>query len=339
MSWLLHEEVARSMQRAERAGLAPTAEQRSEFATLQAAAGSSPRILSLAGNVAEIRVEGVLTNAPDILAMWFGGGNTTYRDIVSALARAKSDPAVKSAVLYIDSPGGAVHGLFDALAAVESFRAVKPLSVRASNAQSAAYAIAAAAGRIEATNAAANFGCIGVAASYFLDEDVVTLTNTESPSKRPDPTTEEGKAVVVQYLDAVNDLFVDAIARGRGSVSKEEVKTKYGRGATLLADEARRLGMIDSIAKSPWRSTGQQASASSTSADLAGLLAAHAASSAPAGETPGQTAKRLCELLCATTGQTEPAAATPAGDLGDQVFALMEVRLGRTKTAHPRLRT
>jgi ClpP class serine protease len=265
--WLIHDEVLRALREAKRAGFEPTAEQRAEFDSKIVAAreGGLPRNMRVAGDVAEIRVEGVLTKSPDFFAMWFGGGNTTYADIQTALAIAKSDPTVRSAVLYVDSPGGTVDGLFDTLASIEAFKAEKKLTVKAANALSAAYAIAALAGKIEAANAAASFGSVGVAVAYYLDDSLVELTNSESPDKRPDLSTEEGKAVVVRYLDAIHELFVDAIARGRGTTSKD-VTEGFGRGASLLAGDAKQRGMIDSIAKPALRALGGARAEATTAA-------------------------------------------------------------------------
>lgn len=247
--WLIHSDIAQAMNDARAAGVQPSAEQLSAFNAPLSADGADPRIMRRAGATVEIRIEGALTKKPDVMAAWFGGGNTTYADIQTSLAIAQSDPSVKSVVLYVDSPGGQVDGLFDTLAAIESFRGSgKKLSVSASQAQSAAYAIAAMAGPIEATGPAAQFGSVGVVATFLQREDVLTLTNTDSPDKRPDLSTDEGKAVVVRYLDAVNDLFVDAIARGRG-VNAKSVTESFGRGSTLLASQAKAAGMIDSIAK------------------------------------------------------------------------------------------
>ena len=247
--WLLAEETLRDMQRTERSGIMPSPAQQQAFEE-RVAARSSPPNLTTAGSVAEIAVEGVLTKRPNFWASLFGGGNTSYSDIIMALSIAKNDPGVKSVVLRVDSPGGHVDGLFDTLAALQAF--TKPISVRASNAQSAAYAIAAVGGKIEALGPSSNFGSIGTAIDYVMwsDVEVVSITNSDSPDKRPDPKTEEGRRVIVQYLDAVNDLFVDAIATGRG-VKKSVVSQDYGRGATLLAGEAKRRGMVDSIRKQP----------------------------------------------------------------------------------------
>lgn len=237
------------MQQAWRAGLIPTAAQREEHAERQAAIEASsgvPRNLKIAGDVAEIRVEGVLTQKPDFFAYWYGGGNTTYEQIQQAFALAQADTGVKRVSLYVDSPGGEVSGLFDALAAIEAFS--KPISVLASCACSAAYAIASVAGKIEGTNAAAQFGSIGVAATFWVFEEQVTITSTEAPDKRPDLSTEEGRAVVRKFLDDIHEVFAAAIAKGR-ETTVEKVNTEFGRGATLLAGEAKKRGLIDKIAK------------------------------------------------------------------------------------------
>lgn len=162
-------------------------------------------------------------------------------------------------MLKISSPGGTVAGLFDTLAVLEAFE--KPVTVRASLAASAAYSIAAVGGRIEATNLAAEFGSIGVAVTYLHLEELIDITSTEAPNKRPDPSTDEGKAVIREHLDAVHDLFVDAIARGRSKVLSEKltidtVNETFGRGAVVLAADARKRKMID---KMPTRPSGARA--------------------------------------------------------------------------------
>jgi len=285
--WLIEESVVRQMQEARKLGAKPTAEQAAAFQERQQVElrdGELPRNMRLAGSTAEIRVQGVLTKTPDIFAYFFGGGNTTYRSIITGLAIAKSDPTVKSVVLYVDSPGGTVDGLFEVLAAIEDFRGTKALSVKAENAMSAAYGISAVAGKIEATNAGASFGSVGVATAYWVFDDYIQITNTDSPDKRPNVKTEEGKEVVRRELDAIHELFIDAIARGRGnSTTAKDVREDYGRGATLLAGEAKKRGMIDSIAKPGLRAVGatqqpvgaQAEEQGETQMDLRTLKASH----------------------------------------------------------------
>src|SRR5690606_11582902 len=165
-------------------------------------------------------------------------------------AMARTDDSIKRVVFYVDSPGGQVHGLFDTLAAIESFP--KPMVSRCAYACSAAYAIPAMAGKIEAINPAVSVGSVGVVASYFVDDGVIDITSTEAPDKRPDVSTEEGQAVIRKHLDALHELFVDAIARGRTHATGREftvddVNANFGRGAVVLGKEAKRRGMVDMV--------------------------------------------------------------------------------------------
>lgn len=248
--WLLKYEVAESMQRAVKLGMTPTSAQCAEFVARQQQAealnNGRPPNFKVAGDVAEISVDGVLTRKPDFFAWLFGGGNTSYESIVQSIALAETDPAVRQVVFNIHSPGGHVEGLFDTLAAIEGMK--KKRSVRASMADSAAYAIAAAAGRIEAVNPASEFGSIGVAMSFLQLDEMIDITSTNAPNKRPDVSTPEGQAVVREYLDAIHELFADAIARGRGTTVKD-VNENFGRGSVLLANDAKRRGMIDKVSR------------------------------------------------------------------------------------------
>jgi ClpP class serine protease len=206
-----------------------------------------PSPLSVAGSTARIDVEGVLTEKPDFFAELFGDGNTTYSDIEAALAAAVKDPRVQTIELHVNSGGGSVAGLFGCLDSIKAARASgKKMLAVCEAAQSAAYAIAAATGRIEARGVSSAFGSIGVAASFYLSDRVVDITSTDAPHKRPDVRTEEGKATVREYLDETSDLFVAAIATGRG-VTSEKVRKNYGGGKSFLAETAKAHGMVDHI--------------------------------------------------------------------------------------------
>lgn len=215
----------------------------SAFGADSVAAG--PDILNTAGSIASIAIKGILTKTPDFFARYFGGGNTTYESIIESIALAEQDDTISSIILDIDSPGGNISGLFDALAAIE--KADKPITaVVNGQAASAAYAIAAQADTIQATSKAASFGSIGIVMRAFIDENVMDITSTEAPKKRPDPKTEQGKKDIVAYLDDIHELFADSIAEGRG-ISANKVNKEFGQGAMVFATEAQKRGMIDSI--------------------------------------------------------------------------------------------
>lgn len=265
MLWLIEQRAGQELQRAIKALPPLTNEQASALLGEVNAGPASERVMSVAEGVATIRVHGVLVPGVSLESYFYFGGRTRYGDIREALAVAADAPEVKRVVLDIDSPGGRVDGLFETLEAIKLFR--KPMSVRASCACSAAYAIAAAAGgKIEAATEASEFGSVGVVTTYYFwaAETVVDITSTEAPDKRPDVTTEEGKAVVRKHLDAIHDLFVEAIAEGR-NVKKSDVNANFGRGAVMLAREAKASGLIDGLPTKRRRPAGTRAEAPATS--------------------------------------------------------------------------
>ena len=181
--WLLLASIREAFEQAQKTGTIPGAQQQLEYeARISSESGDMPRLLTVAGNNAEIAVQGAITNRPSLMAFLFGGGNTTYADIVSALAVAEQDPEIDNITLAIDSPGGTIAGLFDTLAAIEA--AKKPIKAVVSNtAASAAYAIASQADEIVATNKAARFGSVGIVVSGFVDENEFAVTSTNAPKK------------------------------------------------------------------------------------------------------------------------------------------------------------
>lgn len=326
MWWLLENSVRKAIEAAQNAGVVPTVEQQTQFEATHTAlaADSNSRILSVAGNSAEIAIKGVITQTPSFLAMLFGGGNTTYPEIISALAEAEADTSITEIILAIDSPGGQFDGLFDTLAAIQT--TTKPVKAVISNlGASAAFAIASQADEIIATNVAARIGSIGVAATFGINENEITITSTNSPKKRPDVTTLEGIAMVREELDAMHEIFVDAIAEGRGTTT-EKINAEFGQGATLLAGEALKRGMIDGIAKTSLRLVGNAESTTSAQKggdnsekgpmDLTTLKAEHSATYAAAMED-GVTKERDRVTAHLTMGKA-------SGDMKTAITAISE---------------
>lgn len=245
MYWLLEQNALQSLELAHSCGLTVTAEQQAEFSARISSAEDGPRILKTAGGSAEMTIEGVLTDSPDIFAMIFGGGNTTYPEIVAALAAAEANPEVERLRVTMKTPGGSMDGLFDAIAAMQAFS--KPIDVVASLAASAGYALAAQGDTIAAKDLSSRFGSVGVVGTFSKPGDnKVVITSTQAPNKRPDLDTKKGRDVALQEIDALHDIFVDAIGEGRG-VTPKTVNADFGKGSTFLAGEALKRGMIDAV--------------------------------------------------------------------------------------------
>lgn len=203
-------------------------------------------VMNVAGGTAYIDVQGVLAKKRDFWAVLFGYGSTAYPDVIDAIQRAEVDPRVKDIQLNIDSPGGSVDGMFDAVAAIRS--AEKPTRAYVGGmAASAAYALASQADEIVASSEATQIGSIGVVASFYVNDNRIDITSTEAPNKRPNVMTEEGQAVIRTQLDEMHELFVEGIATGR-STTPDTVNASYGRGGVMLARAAKKRGMIDAIA-------------------------------------------------------------------------------------------
>jgi ClpP class serine protease len=197
LHWLLsHEALQVRMVRAIREARTPLTAKAPEPKP-RAGAGGLPSVFAFDGATATISVRGVLTPVPDAEAAWFDEPNTVYGDLQESLRIAASDPRVRDIVWDIDSPGGAVDGLFGLLDDIGEARAsgVK-MSVVADNAHSAAYGIAAAVGNITARSRMSSFGSVGVATSGFISGGIcgTVVDIASSELRRSDPTCRRPKA-------------------------------------------------------------------------------------------------------------------------------------------------
>lgn len=238
--WLIQAETLRAIEEARLAGHEAQAVSR----VPDSEDSDEPRILTRAGNRARISIRGTMTRHRNILAMIFGGGNTTYSEIERALAQADADPSVEEIELALDTPGGAVDGLYDALAAVSatSTRTV----ARIDKASSAGFILASATDEMVATNPTSTVGSFGVAVEAMITEGRVSITNRESPDKRPDLQTEEGQAVVQDHLDSLHAIFVEEVAKNR-NVAQANLTEQFGAGRVFTARDALNRGMLDRI--------------------------------------------------------------------------------------------
>jgi ClpP class serine protease len=263
MTWLIKQDIFDQMQAAMASGRMPSALDQATYEAEQSNyAADLPRGMSVAGNTAAISITGVLTNAPDLFARWFGGGNTVYSDIAQAAVIADNDPNITSVEFDIDSPGGQASAeWFAVMTTIANMSTPTRATVRGL-AASAAYGIAAQADSIVAVNAMAAVGSIGVVATFRANDGTIEVTSTNAPNKRPDPKTEAGVATIRAQLDQIEAEFIGAVGRGRKK-NYEDVKSEFGQGAVFLAAQALERGMIDSISSStPGTTTTANAQAS-----------------------------------------------------------------------------
>ncbi len=202
--------------------------------------------------VAIIDITGTITPRATILSLLFGG--TDLQTVQGELDVALADSSVKKIVLNVDSPGGAVAGVSELADRIYAARSIKPVEAFVSGmGASAAYWLAAAAGRIVVSDTA-QVGSIGVVGTV-LDDRVrqgmqgVTfheIVSSNAPKKRPDPLTPEGRNVLQTEIDSIASVFTAKVARYRG-VPEETVNRDFGQGGSLVGAAAVRAGMADVV--------------------------------------------------------------------------------------------
>lgn len=205
--------------------------------------------------MAHIDIVGELTPAAetDACGAYTAEALTEYGFIQAAARAAEADPKVKSIAFHADTPGGYEDGLDETAQIIA--RLSKPTTTFVHNlTASAGYWLASQTDKIVAMSPDAMVGSIGVAMDVYdttAAEQAIgitrrTFTSTDAPNKRPDLSTKDGQAQVVQMLDSLHEVFVSRVASGRG-VTPETVNKQFGAGALVIAGEALRVGMIDEV--------------------------------------------------------------------------------------------
>lgn len=219
-------------------------------------------------------------------------GASSYELIARDFTTALENPQIKGIILDIDSPGGEVNGVSELSNMVYAARGKKPLVAYASgDAASGAYWIASAADEIvvSETSALGSIGVVGVyrGKSGKQGEDV-EIVSSQSPHKRLDPQTDEGRARLQARIDSMANVFIGAIARNR-DVAGEIVQTHYGGGDVMIGSRAVEAGLADRVGS--LEQLIQELSGLTKSPPLEGFFVDHS----PQPSTPKQE-KKLMDL-------------------------------------------
>ena len=210
-----------------------------------------------AGKTAIVPILGPLTKTKDFFFSLFSDNNTTYDSIIAGVQAADSDDEIENTELNIDSPGGNWIGLTEAVQAIAG--AKKPITAKITGmATSAAYVLAAQADKIISSTIGNNIGGLGVVTHRFKFGEEKTVRSSNASKKNPDAFTAQGEKDLKKELDAIETQAIKMVSDGRsaatgGKITEKIVKKDFGRGASMLADEALSLNMIDEITPAPAR--------------------------------------------------------------------------------------
>ncbi len=204
------------------------------------------------GNIAVIEVDGVLVHKGGWLDAYCGFIGYNY--LLGMLEAARHDPDVLGIWLDMNSPGGAVSGLFQfvgELAEMTQQAGGKPIHVWVNEmACSAAYTMASVCDRI-AGPITATVGSIGVVATVktinrALDDAGIDVSIFRSgPRKmRGGPLEDDTRSRIQRSVDEAYDILSNVVAAGRG-ISLDAIDGM--EGDWFEGREALALGLLDAV--------------------------------------------------------------------------------------------
>lgn len=216
-------------------------------ATARAAANDSGKPYAINAGLAILALRGPMTK--------YGSLGSSTIGMKLTLRQAVADPAVDAILLVIDSPGGSVDGTADLALEVARINAFKPVvAFLEDTAASAAYWVASQAGRVIG-NSTGVFGGIGVyaviedwskaAADAGVKVHVIRAGEFKGAGTTGTEVTDKQLNDFQRIIDATNELFIAAVAKGRGLTSKQAAKLNDGR--VYVGAEAVALGLVDKI--------------------------------------------------------------------------------------------
>ncbi len=212
-------------------------------------------LLHVQDGIGVVSVRGLISNVDSPYNTMFG--LTSYPAISEALIQAASNPDIKSIVLDVDTPGGAVAGVVDASELISTInKQVKPVDAYVSNsALSAGYWLASAARKIYASKTA-SVGSIGVIMTHVersaqLKEDGINVTVLRAGKYKAlasgvEPLTSEARAQIQETLDAAYAVFAQHVVKARG-MTMPVFEATAGQGRVFLGAKGLDVGLVDGV--------------------------------------------------------------------------------------------
>lgn len=200
--------------------------------------------------IAVIHVDGTLSYRSNWLSYYFD--EDTYNSIEAAFEECLADESVKGILFDINSPGGEVSGCSDLSDKIFNARGSKPYGIVARTGGmmcSAAYWLGSSCEKVF-TASNGTLGSIGVLCAFTnFSKSIVETTvvvSDLSPNKAPDPSDPEGLKLIKEELNSLAEVFIDAVARNRGTTA-EDVKKNFGQGGVFIGDKAVAAKLADGV--------------------------------------------------------------------------------------------
>jgi len=206
------------------------------------------------GGVAVIPVYGVIVPRANTLTDISGG--ISFETLSTQVRSATSDPNVSAILFDVDSPGGNAAGATEFAKVVRAATAKKRTVAHANHLMaSAAYWAMCGCSELVASPSA-EVGSIGV---LTIHEDLskamqmegvaptlISAGKYKTEGNTCEPLSDEAQAFLQQRVNEIYATFVKDVSKGR-KVPIDDVRSGFGEGRAVGAQEALSLGMVDRI--------------------------------------------------------------------------------------------
>lgn len=209
----------------------------------------------LKGGIGVIPVNGVIAKFASQVNGISSPRGTSIEQVRAQLKQALSMDKVKTILLDVDSPGGSASGVPEMADEIRAARSIKPIVAFTDGLMaSAAYFLAAQADQVYATKSA-TVGSIGVYSALVDDSarihnagfrvDIVRAGKFKGATEVGQPITSDVRDEVQRQVSAIYELFVEAVAEGRGF--DDATARALADGRVHMGAEALELKLIDGI--------------------------------------------------------------------------------------------
>lgn len=208
------------------------------------------------GSVAVIPIQGVISQKINLVDNLSGPGGTSTEMVTRQVKEAADDASITTILLDIDSPGGSVFGVQELGDVIMAARDKKRVVACANSmAASAAYWLASCASEVVVSPG----GMVGSVGVFQMHEDISKAAEQEgvkttfiqagkykTEGNPFEPLSAEARASLQDQVNAYYDMFIKAVARGRG-MAQTAVRSGFGEGRMVLAADAVKQGMADRV--------------------------------------------------------------------------------------------
>lgn len=205
-----------------------------------------------------IEIGGFLSGEPRGTSLLGDKRPSLVSEVAEVVRKAETDSRVKGVILRINSPGGTVTAsdtIYHELAAYKQRAGVPMVAHILDLGTSGAYYIAQASDRIVAqpTTVTGSIGVImvrpsvtGLLGKIGVETEQITSGPYKGMGSPLTPLGEDERALFQAVIDDLYGRFVDAVAAGRPSLSRERIR-ELADGRIYTADQAKSAGLVDAI--------------------------------------------------------------------------------------------